>query len=99
MSRASRALWRAEAALVIRAVAAAKDTFTSDDLWEAGLRRPPDGRALGPAMHAAERDLIAVRNGEWRVSARAINHKRRVWVWRSLLRKSTERSPNRRTKK
>ena len=87
MSKLARATWQAEAAIVIRRVAKSQDTFTSDDLWAAGLSRPHEPRALGAAMGTARRSGVAEPTGEWRVSARAICHRRRVWVWRSLLRK------------
>ena len=88
MSKLSRATWQAEAAIVIRKVARAQDTFTSDDLWATGLSRPHEPRALGAAMAAVRRAGWIEPTGEWRVSVRAICHRRRLWVWRSLLRTS-----------
>jgi hypothetical protein len=42
--------------------------FTTDDLWDAGLIKPREPRALGPVMRrAAKRGLIAT-TGEFRSS-------------------------------
>lgn len=85
MSKLSRATWQAEAAIVIRAVAKKKATFTTDDLWAAGLSRPHEPRALGAAMGTARRAGVVEPTGEWRVSVRAICHRRRLWIWKSLI--------------
>lgn len=51
--------WNREADATIRAVAARGEPFTADDLWEAGLEKPPTPAALGPVfLRAAKAGLI-----------------------------------------
>lgn len=57
------AAWYAEARRTVIKVARQKldDGFTSDDVWEAGLPKPSNPRALGPVMKglAGEGELLA----------------------------------------
>ncbi|MFD3464838.1 hypothetical protein ACFWWM_00425 [Streptomyces sp. NPDC058682] len=60
--------WKSYALGFIAELSAAMDEFTTDDLWDAGLIKPREPRALGPVMRrAAKRGLIAT-TGEFKAS-------------------------------
>jgi hypothetical protein len=60
--------WKRYALGFIAEMSADMDEFTTDDLWDAGLIKPREPRALGPVMRrAAKRGLIAT-TGEFRKS-------------------------------
>jgi hypothetical protein len=87
--------WRAAVAAVIVALAAERETFTTDDVWrfldadhaEAITHEP---RALGALMLAAARDGVIATLDDWRPSDRIVNHGRPVRVWRSLIIESVD---------
>lgn len=79
--------WKDAALWAVYETAAAKVTFTADDVWE----RIPlhlhthDNRALGPVMvRAAKNGWIEATDRVQRTS-RASNHARPLAVWRSNL--------------
>jgi hypothetical protein len=60
--------WKRYALGFVAELSADLDEFTTDDLWDAGLIKPREPRALGPVMRrAAKRGLIAT-TGEFRKS-------------------------------
>lgn len=60
--------WKKYALGFVAELSAELDEFTTDDLWDAGLIKPREPRALGPVMRrAAKRGLIAT-TGEFRKS-------------------------------
>lgn len=60
--------WKAHALGFVAQVSAQLGKFTTDDLWDAGLIKPLEPRALGPVMlRAAKRGLIEA-TGEYRKS-------------------------------
>ncbi|MFD6970578.1 hypothetical protein [Streptomyces sp. NPDC059949] len=60
--------WKSYALGFIAELSGRLDQFTTDDLWDAGLIKPREPRALGPVMRrAAKRGLIAT-TGEFRAS-------------------------------
>ena len=60
--------WKAYALGFIAELSGRVDEFTTDDLWDAGLIKPREPRALGPVMRrAAKRGLIST-TGEFRKS-------------------------------
>ncbi|MFJ7590154.1 hypothetical protein ACIQZO_22760 [Streptomyces sp. NPDC097617] len=60
--------WKAYALGFIAELSGRMAQFTTDDLWDAGLIKPREPRALGPVMRrAAKRGLIAT-TGEFRAS-------------------------------
>ncbi|MEU9058980.1 hypothetical protein AB0D13_08925 [Streptomyces sp. NPDC048430] len=60
--------WKRYALGFVAEVSADLDEFTTDDLWDAGLIKPHEPRALGPVMRrAAKRGLIAT-TGDFRKS-------------------------------
>lgn len=75
--------WQTYAVRFIRNYARANPTVFVDDLWEAGLERPPQPKALGPAVRAAARTGIIEKTGDYRPS-RSSNLLPKP-VWRSLV--------------
>ncbi len=54
-------------------------TVFVDDLWDAGLQKPPSPRALGPRMQAASRAGWIRKSGEYRPSVRSNMTVKPVW--------------------
>lgn len=75
--------WGAYAVAFIRTYATQNPTVFVDDLWEAGLERPAQPKALGPAMRSASAAGIITKTGEYRPS-RSSNLLPKP-VWRSLV--------------
>lgn len=60
--------WKAYALGFIAELSGRLEEFTTDDLWDAGLIKPREPRALGPVMRrAAKRGLITT-TGAFRAS-------------------------------
>ena len=79
------AAWIAAAATTIVAVARTRARFTADDVWRAGLRKPRDPRALGPAFRRAWRDGIIEPTSVFVKATLASKHSAPTRVWSSLL--------------
>src|SRR3990167_2215984 len=77
--------WSFHALRVVERIARARERFTPDDIWEAGLDKPPEPRALGPVMIRAVKDGICERLDEWMPSQIPTQHKTPIRVYRSLL--------------
>lgn len=75
--------WHRYAVAFIEEYARGHDRVFVDDLWESGLERPAQPKALGPAMLAASRAGIIAKTGEYRpsVSSNLLPKP----VWRSLV--------------
>jgi hypothetical protein len=77
--------WKDEADEAIRDMARRRAYFTAEDVFEVGkLRRPREGRAMGPAMRRAQRDKVIEPTDRFSTAARTSNHARPVRVWRSI---------------
>lgn len=61
-----------------------KDHVTADDLWDAGLARPREPRALGPVFRRAVRNRLIEHSGRYAQSRH--RHLAPIPVWRSLVR-------------
>lgn len=93
IARADRAVsadWKEHAQAVIAATARKYETFTSEEVWAMGLRKPEngssDGDALGPAIRRARAAGIIESTDELRQdTARAQRHNNPKRVWRSLV--------------
>ena len=77
--------WKAEALRMILVVGRQKRTFIADDVWDAGLERPDEGRALGAILQRAHRLGYIEPTGEYRPSNQRQCHSNRRSVWRSLV--------------
>lgn len=75
--------WQSYAVGFIEDYARRSPTVFVDDLWEAGLERPAQPKALGPAVLAASRAGLIEKTGEYRPS-RSSNMLPKP-VWRSLI--------------
>ncbi|WMI33384.1 hypothetical protein SEA_PROVOLONE_64 [Streptomyces phage Provolone] len=60
--------WKAQALATIIVVADTLGEFTADDLWDAGLEKPVEPRALGPALRLAAREGYIRTSGNYRKS-------------------------------
>lgn len=78
--------WMDDAREAIRTVALSRETMTSDEVWaHLGDSEPPEPRAMGAALKAAERRGWVEATGSFRSSARPERHKAPVRIWRSML--------------
>jgi hypothetical protein len=77
--------WKAEALEAVRSLCERQPEFIADDVWETGLPRPAEGRALGAVMMRATRLGFCVGTNEFRKSAQVQCHSNYRRVWRSLL--------------
>ena len=78
--------WKEDAYAVVRQLAETKPSFSSNDVWAAGLSQPHDARALGPIMlGAARKGWIHMAEGYFVESNLSQQHRRPVQVWRSQL--------------
>ncbi|MDO8688854.1 MAG: hypothetical protein Q7R39_02375, partial [Dehalococcoidia bacterium] len=75
-------IWLASAEAAVRRVASSRETFTTDDVWLAGLPNPGNPRALGAVMHILAREGAILQTGEMRKSVRPVCHRRPLAVWR-----------------
>lgn len=57
--------WKAQAHATVIAVADVLGEFTVDDLWDAGLVKPEEPRALGPVLRTAARDGFIRQTGKY----------------------------------
>lgn len=77
--------WKEEALRAIHTLAQRAASFTCDDVWETGLPKPHEGRALGSVMLRAARLGYIERTTEYVTSTQKGNHANRRVVWRSRL--------------
>lgn len=78
-------VWKADAFEAVRRVASVKATFTPDDIWKSGLRKPREPRALGPVMLRAIRAGLCERTDKLVPSSNPKQHRNMIRVYRSLL--------------
>lgn len=77
--------WKERAKAAIELVARTREYVSADDLWEIGLDKPREPRALGPIFTwAAKRHLIE-KTGDYQPSGQVSNHGRPSALWRSLV--------------
>lgn len=81
--------WVNKATRTLIKVANARPEFTTDDLWEAGLPRPREPRALGAVMNDAARRRYVKATKRYQQSNRRACHARPVRVWRSMVHHGT----------
>jgi hypothetical protein len=82
VDRAADDEWRADADTAIAQLAATGRPFVSDDVWEQGLVRVRENRALGARIQAAARAGIIKPTGQFRQTAQVKSHAspRREWI-------------------
>lgn len=82
--------WKAHADAVIEATARRYREFTSEQVWDMGLRKPntgsSDGDALGPAMRRAVKAGIIANTGRLeQATNRPQRHNNPKRIWLSLI--------------
>lgn len=77
--------WKERAYEVAYQVALRQDIFSSEDLWNAGLEKPPEPRAMGPLMLKVVASGLAVFYDMKGCSMKS-RHATKVARYRSLLR-------------
>lgn len=75
--------WNELARAAVTVVAHAQPELISDDVWNAGLPAPREGRALGPVMLWAQRAGLITPTGTFRPTAKPNCHAAPVRVWTS----------------
>lgn len=77
--------WVEYARYVIRHVARTRRTFIIDAIWEAGLPKPPEARAIGSIIRDLGREGVIEATQDFIPSAQRGNHCVPRRVWRSLI--------------
>lgn len=81
--------WSFRAGEAVRYVCQTRSRFTPDDIWETGLEKPPEPRALGPVMLRAAKAGWCERTGELVHSRNPLQHRNMIMTYRSLLHDAT----------
>lgn len=76
------AAWVAEAEQVVIKVMKQKGDFTSDDVWEAGLPKPSNPRALGPVLKSLSKKGLIYSTGVFKRSKARKSAPVAVWRYR-----------------
>ncbi|MEY8712501.1 hypothetical protein [Mangrovibacter phragmitis] len=77
--------WADTAYEVVKKVATAKEEFTPDDIWEAGLEKPIEARALGAVMRRAKQEGLIEKTGRVQPTTQQESHGTDVTIWRSNI--------------
>lgn len=79
--------WLELARQTVLEVARLQVEFTTDAIWEFGLRPPPSGssRALGPVMLWASKHGVIQRTDRTRATKKAESHAQPLRIWRSKV--------------
>lgn len=77
--------WKADAAAAVVWCAHNLAEFTGDDVWDTGLRRPREPRALGPIMRKAAGAGMIEPTGRVETARFAFDNGGMKRVWRSLV--------------
>lgn len=75
--------WKIEAKRALWARIRTRQPFTTDDLWDDGLRKPREPRALGPVIATAKRKGYLVDTGQM-VQSR-YRHATKITVWKGSV--------------
>ncbi len=77
--------WKQAARTAIERLATTQPEFISDAVWDTGLPKPREPRALGPIMVWAARRGLIVDTGRIQQSAQPKSHAMPRRIWRSLI--------------
>jgi hypothetical protein len=77
--------WKAEALDKIYDVAYEQATLTPDDIWDAGLEKPREPRALGAVVRRAASLGFIEPTDKFVASRMKSQHRNPLRVWRSLV--------------
>jgi hypothetical protein len=73
--------WLSEADAAVDILAAARISFTTDDVWQKLTTKTHEPRAMGAVMLRAARDGLIKSTGQWAESNRPASHRRPLRVW------------------
>ena len=76
--------WYDKAAAVVEHLAKAGVPFTSDDVWETGLPKPKEPRALGVVFKRAHDSGLIVPTGQWQLTSQTLRHAAPIRVWKGV---------------
>lgn len=77
--------WAELAYAAVLQVAHNQQEFTPDDIWETGLEKPSEARALGGVMRRAKDDGVIEKTGRVKPTTQRESHGTDVTIWRSLI--------------
>ncbi|EOC1268941.1 hypothetical protein ACN5KR_003589 [Cronobacter malonaticus] len=66
-------------------VATSYEEFTPDEIWAAGLEKPPEARALGSVMRRAKDEGLIEKTGRVRPTKQPESHGTDVTIWKSNI--------------
>ncbi|MFT6925517.1 MAG: hypothetical protein ACJAZP_001101 [Psychromonas sp.] len=77
--------WKDEAFATVVKVAESMREFTPDDIWDFGLEKPLEARALGGIMRSAKARGIIEKTGRVAPTRQKESHSTDVTVWKSNI--------------
>lgn len=78
-------MWAKAAYEVLVKVATLNQEFTPDDIWEAGLEKPSEARALGGVMRRARVDGLIEKTGRVKPTTQPESHGTDITIWKSNI--------------
>lgn len=77
--------WKRQARAAVERLARSTPEFISDAVWDTGLEKPHEPRALGPIMRWAQAQGLIAPTDRLETSAQVASHAMPRRVWRSLV--------------
>lgn len=77
--------WRDKAYAAVMKVAESMPEFSPDDIWDFGLEKPVEARALGGIMRSAKASGIIEKTGRVTPTRQKESHAADVTVWKSNI--------------
>lgn len=77
--------WKDKAYATVLKVAESMQEFTPDDIWDSGLEKPVEARALGGIMRSARSKGIIEKTGRVTPTRQKESHATDVTVWKSNI--------------
>lgn len=77
--------WKERAFATIIKVAESMPELTPDDIWDTGLEKPSEPRALGPLMNAAKGKGVIEKTGRVQPTRQKGSHGCDVTIWKSNI--------------
>ncbi len=82
--------WNELAYQILIRVAEVYPEFKPDQIWEAGLPKPVEARALGAIMSRGKREGIIEKTGRVGPTNQPESHNTDVTIWKSLIYKKSD---------
>jgi hypothetical protein len=77
--------WRSDAMVAIHSTARVRSELTSEDVWESGLEKPRNPRAMGPMMTRAKKRGYIISSNPVRYKPSKLRHMAPLKVWISQV--------------